>query len=126
MILDDDVKRRTAGVYNAAADFCDDPALSFWDRFGSRTVERLALRAGATVLDVCCGAGASALAAAQRVGPEGKVHALDLAERLVDSGRRKAARLGLGNVTFQVADMERTGFPGVRNLLPSRHAGGHP
>jgi hypothetical protein len=33
-------------TYNAAADHYDHPALSFWDRFGRRTVERLPLALG--------------------------------------------------------------------------------
>ena len=33
-------------TYNAAADHYDHPALSFWDRFGKRTVERLSLVQG--------------------------------------------------------------------------------
>jgi len=35
------------GDHDAAADSYDDPANSFWDRFGSRTVERLQLAPGA-------------------------------------------------------------------------------
>jgi ubiquinone/menaquinone biosynthesis C-methylase UbiE len=56
--------------YNAAADHYDHPALSFWDRFGRRTVERLPLAPGMNVLDVCGGMGGSALPAAERVGSE--------------------------------------------------------
>jgi ubiquinone/menaquinone biosynthesis C-methylase UbiE len=59
-------------TYNAAADHYDHPALSFWDRFGRRTVERLPLAPGMSILDVCCGMGGSALPAAERVGPRGQ------------------------------------------------------
>jgi hypothetical protein len=48
-------------TYNAAADHYDLPPLSFWDRFGQRTVDRLPLLTGMAVLDVCCGVGASAI-----------------------------------------------------------------
>ena len=58
-------------TYNAAADHYDHPALSFWDRFGRRTVERLPLVPGMSVLDVCCGMGGSALPAAERVRETG-------------------------------------------------------
>jgi SAM-dependent methyltransferase len=69
----DEARARTARTYNAAADVYDDPANSFWERFGRRTVERLQLCKGAMVLDVCCGSGASALPAAEIVGPSGFV-----------------------------------------------------
>ena len=67
------VKARVVATYNAAADRYEDPVNSYWDRFGGRTVERLNLPPGRRVLDVCCGAGASALVAAERVGPTGLV-----------------------------------------------------
>src|SRR5271166_5534699 len=54
-------------TYNAAADHYDHPSVSFWDRFGRRTIERLPITPGMNVLDVCCGMGGSALPAAERV-----------------------------------------------------------
>jgi SAM-dependent methyltransferase len=66
--------------YGSAADHFDDVRLSFWDRYGRLTVERLQLPAGVSVLDVGCGTGASALPAARSVGPTGKVIGVDLAE----------------------------------------------
>jgi 2-polyprenyl-3-methyl-5-hydroxy-6-metoxy-1,4-benzoquinol methylase len=63
-------------TYNSAADHYDHPAVSFWDRYGRRTVDRLPLISGMAVLDVCCGMGASAIPAAERVGPAGHVIAV--------------------------------------------------
>jgi ubiquinone/menaquinone biosynthesis C-methylase UbiE len=107
----DEAKAKAAAAYNAAADRYDEPALSFWARFGRRTVERLQLSPGASVLDVCSGSGASAIPAAEAVGPEGRVLAVDLADRLLNLARAKAARLGLGNIEFLPGDMEALGFP---------------
>lgn len=64
-----DAKAKAATTYNAAADYYDDPALGFWDRFGQGTVDRLELHPGGLVLDLCAGTGASAMPAALRVGP---------------------------------------------------------
>src|SRR5215207_9951471 len=75
-----DPKARAAAAYNAAADLYDDPRLSFWDRFGRRTVERLDLAPGSMVLDLCCGSGASALPAAEQVGPGGRVLGVERAD----------------------------------------------
>jgi ubiquinone/menaquinone biosynthesis C-methylase UbiE len=97
-------------TYNFAADLFDDPALGFWDRYGRRTVERCALKPGMRVLDVCCGSGASALPAAEAVGPGGSVVGVDLAKNLLALAREKAAALGLDNVEFMKADMTALPF----------------
>jgi ubiquinone/menaquinone biosynthesis C-methylase UbiE len=97
-------------TYNAAADHYDHPALSFWDRFGRRTVERLSLAPGMNVLDVCCGMGGSAVPAAERVGPRGQVVAVDLAQNLLDKGAKRAAERGLANIEFRRADLEYLPF----------------
>jgi ubiquinone/menaquinone biosynthesis C-methylase UbiE len=111
MLDDNESKAKAAATYNAAADSFDQPALAFWDLIGGRTVERLGLQAGAHVLDVACGSGASAIRAAQKVGPTGKVLAIDLANRLLDLGRAKSLRLGLTNIEFRSGDMEQSGLP---------------
>src|SRR5215208_3918687 len=78
----EEAKKRAATTYNAASDFYDHPANTFWSRYGRRTVERLKLTPGARVLDVCCGSGASAIPAAESVGPSGSVTGIDLAHNL--------------------------------------------
>ena len=101
----DDVKARTAAAYNAAADCYDDPANAFWERFGRSTVERLRPAPGSRILDVCCGSGASALPAAAMVGSRGSVLGIDLAEKLLERARAKAAERGLGNAEFRHGDI---------------------
>jgi ubiquinone/menaquinone biosynthesis C-methylase UbiE len=98
-------KARAAATYNAAADHYDHAANAFWERFGRSTVERLDLKPGQRVLDVCCGSGASAIPAAEAVGPSGLVLGVDLAENLLALARAKAERQGLGHATFQFGDM---------------------
>jgi ubiquinone/menaquinone biosynthesis C-methylase UbiE len=104
-------KLKAEKTYNAAADYFDAEPLAFWDRYGRRTVERLKLKRGAHVLDVCCGAGASALPAAEAVGPEGTVIGVDLAEELLKLGRAKAKAAGLRCLEFRRADMTGLAFP---------------
>ena len=104
-------KTRAATTYNAAADHYDDPANSFWARFGRRTIERLDLAPGARVLDVCCGSGASAIPAAEAVGPGGSVLGVDLAENLLELGRAKARQRGLGQFECRTGDMLDLGLP---------------
>jgi ubiquinone/menaquinone biosynthesis C-methylase UbiE len=73
-----------------------------WNPIGEATVAVAAPRPGDRVLDVCCGAGASAIPAARAVGAQGHVDAVDLAERLLAQGRANAA--GLPQIDFVHAD----------------------
>ena len=107
----DAAKLKAEKTYNAAADNFDAEPLAFWDRYGRRTVERMKLRPSARVLDVCCGAGASALPAAEAVGSEGTVIAVDLAGELLELGRAKATAAGLRCLEFRRADMTALAFP---------------
>jgi SAM-dependent methyltransferase len=97
-------------TYSAAADHYGRDALSFWDKFGEGTVARLQLAGGQRVLDLCCGAGASAIPAARAVGMKGQVLGLDLAAPLLDMARARAASEGLVNIEFRQADATRTGL----------------
>jgi ubiquinone/menaquinone biosynthesis C-methylase UbiE len=107
----DEHAQRAARAYGAAADHYNLPSLSFWDRFGAATVARLPLAPGQRVLDLCCGAGASALPAARAVGPGGQVLGVDLAAPLLELARARAAGEGLANVEFRLCDATRTQLP---------------
>jgi ubiquinone/menaquinone biosynthesis C-methylase UbiE len=107
----DEAARRAAQTYSAAADHYERPALGFWDRWGAATVSRLSLAPGNTVLDLCCGAGGSAIPAARAVRPEGRVLGVDLAAPLLDLARARAARERLTNLEFRLGDATRTGHP---------------
>jgi len=85
--LDEQVEK-AARTYGAAADHYSRPALGFWDRFGAATVERVRLVPGQAVVDLCCGAGASAIPAARAVGPGGRVVGVDVAAPLLESAGR--------------------------------------
>lgn len=89
-----------------------------WDRFfdeqmaclNHRLVADARLRSGLRVLDLGSGTGYPALLAAQTVGEHGSVVGLDLAERMLDVARRKAASLGLTNVAFRAGDVTTLPF----------------
>jgi SAM-dependent methyltransferase len=78
------------------------------------------IRAGAQVLDVGCGCGHTARAAARRVAP-GKVVGVDLSGPMLDQARRAAAEEGIGNVRFEQADAQAHAFePQVFDAAISR------
>ena len=101
----EEAKKKAKDTYNAAADCFDDGPLSFWAKYGRKTVERLSLPAGASVLDAACGTGASAIPAGEIVGPTGKVRGIDISENMLELARRKADVLGLSNTEFVLGDM---------------------
>jgi ubiquinone/menaquinone biosynthesis C-methylase UbiE len=103
-------KQRISTAYSAAADHYELPALGFWNHFGGRTVQRAGLASGAMVLDVCCGAGGSAVPAAPVVAPKGRVIGVDLAPALLHLARAKAAAQGIANVEFRHADFDQVYF----------------
>jgi SAM-dependent methyltransferase len=87
---------------------------------------------GQTVLDLGSGAGLDSLLATRRVGPTGKVIGVDLCEAMVEKARRNASLLGLHNVEFVEAGIEKVPLPdrsvdvvisnGVFNLCPDKPA----
>jgi ubiquinone/menaquinone biosynthesis C-methylase UbiE len=109
--MEDTPLQRAERTYAAAADHFDLPAVGFWERVGTAAVHRLGLTAGQSVLDLCCGMGASALPAARAVGRAGRVLGIDIAEPLLVKARRRAAQEGLGQARFERADATNTGLP---------------
>ena len=99
-----------AAAYSAAAEHIDHRMLAHRDYFGGRTAAMAELQTGEYVLDVCCGAGGSALPAARAVGRNGRVIGVDIAEAALNRGRERAAAEGLTNVEFRKADFSQVYF----------------
>jgi len=68
--------------------------------------EVLALRPGERVLDVGCGGGKTSIEAARAVGAEGSVVGADVSAPLNRLARQRAEAAGVGNVEFQVVDVQ--------------------
>jgi SAM-dependent methyltransferase len=66
---------------------------------------------GEVVLDVACGTGVVAVAAARAVGPGGRVLGVDLADAMVNASRQRAQHLALGQVAFERMDAEQLQLP---------------
>jgi ubiquinone/menaquinone biosynthesis C-methylase UbiE len=103
---------RAERTYSSAADRFTAPQLSFWDLWGGETVARVGLQPGARVLDLCCGAGASAIPAAHAVGPQGRVVGVDVSQALLDLAQARAEAEGLANLELRCTDATATGYAG--------------
>lgn len=88
--------------------------------------------AGATVLDLGCGAGLDSLIAAQRVGPTGKVIAIDFSTSMLNRACQAAAEAGGHDIDFRESEAEHLPIGddeidvalinGIFNLNPAREA----
>ena len=86
----------------------------WWPKFedgaaavSERMVELCGAAPGQRVLDVATGIGEPALRLARRVGPTGRVLAIDLAPQMLLLARQRAQAAGLDNIEFREMDMER-------------------
>lgn len=77
-------------------------------------LDRAAPSAGMAVLDIGCGTGASALALADLVGPQGRVTAADISPPLLARARERAAAQARENVDFIKADPQIFDFGAAR------------
>jgi ubiquinone/menaquinone biosynthesis C-methylase UbiE len=76
------------------------------DQHGRKLVVEKAVATGDTVLDCGAGTGSTALLAAERVGPAGKVTLLDVSEGMLAIAKEKAGVAGVSRrLTFEIGDM---------------------
>lgn len=66
--------------------------------------------AGRRVLDIGCGAGATTLAMARRLGPGGGCVGIDISRPLVEAAARRAAAAGVAEAGFLAADAQTHDF----------------
>lgn len=109
----DDYQQRIAAIYEARVDHYDaTPGNADWHRrVAALLVQRAPLEPGQRVLDIGTGTGLVALDAAERVGTRGDVLGIDISAPMLEQARRKARRLRLGQVRFELADAENLHLP---------------
>jgi ubiquinone/menaquinone biosynthesis C-methylase UbiE len=111
MTAPDDQAARVAGLFDEIAEDYDQSGVAFFAPIAEGLVEVLDLSPGERVLDVGCGRGAVTFPAAAAVGPTGSVRAVDLAPAMVEQTRRRAAELGLAQVSTSVVTDAGLGVP---------------
>lgn len=88
----------------------DSPALRFFPFCADRLVRYVQPAPGQKILDVATGTGAVAVAMAQAVGPEGRIHAIDLSEAMLAKAQANVRKMALVNVDFQRMDAGQLEF----------------
>lgn len=77
---------------------------------GEKALERLAPKAGESVLDVGCGCGHTTVELARRVAPSGKVIAIDISKPMLEVARQQAGLAHAKNIEFIEADAQTYPF----------------
>lgn len=75
---------------------------------------------GDRVLDIGCGLGDTTRRLAEIVGPNGHVHGVDVAERMIETATEEAAEAGTENIGFETCDVELTKFDQTFDFAFSR------
>jgi ubiquinone/menaquinone biosynthesis C-methylase UbiE len=96
-----DIKAELRRTWEAAA-----PGWAKWERLlatgladvTATMLDMAGVDAGMRVLDLACGAGSQTLRAAERVGPQGRVVAIDISPTMLERAKEAAGRSGLGNI----------------------------
>ena len=96
----------------------DDPARDAWQR-PSEVMAHLRIEPGSVVVDLGAGTGYFVAALSQRVGPSGKVLALDVEPKMVEFLAQRARREQLGNVEAKLVAPDDPALPphGVARIL---------
>jgi SAM-dependent methyltransferase len=79
---------------------------AFFEDLTAEVLRRAGIGSGMQVLDLGCGVGDVSLLAARMVGRTGAVLGIDRSASSVETARRRAAALGVGNVRFETAELD--------------------
>ncbi|RJQ13748.1 class I SAM-dependent methyltransferase [Candidatus Parcubacteria bacterium] len=74
---------------------------------------QLPLQNGFSVADFGAGSGYFTILMAQRVGPEGKIYAVDVLSEALEAVRSRAKMIGVANIETKRADLEVYGSTGI-------------
>jgi ubiquinone/menaquinone biosynthesis C-methylase UbiE len=107
--MDDAARKQQEAFWAQSAEFWrqnDEMEARLTRPVSERMLDLARVSTGMHVLDVAAGRGEPAVPAAHRVGPHGRVLAVELVEGLLQTARERASREGLKNLEFLVADAE--------------------
>ena len=106
----DDYRQASLGIWEQMAAGWEDERRAVWDAsrvVGEWLVDALDPRPGETVLELAAGVGDTGFAAADRLGPSGRLISTDFSAPMTEAARRRADELGVSNAEFRTMDAER-------------------
>jgi ubiquinone/menaquinone biosynthesis C-methylase UbiE len=105
-----EIKKNITDLFNKVSTVFDSNGPRYFAYFGGELVEHAGVKEGQKVLDVASGKGASLFVSAEKVGENGKVIGIDIAEGMVKETNLEIQRRVLKNVEAIVMDAEKLDF----------------
>ncbi|MHA2401224.1 MAG: class I SAM-dependent methyltransferase [Promethearchaeota archaeon] len=109
-MTDNNIKKQIAGVFTRAAPTYDQVGFKIFNHFGKRLVELTEIPKKAKVLDVASGRGALLFPTLKKVGPQGSVIGIDLAEGMVQKTTEEIIKRDFVNAKMMQMDAENLKF----------------
>ena len=103
-------KTAVTQVFNLVSKLYDNPSLRFFPFCADKMVDYAKIKPGQKVLDIATGTGMVAIAAAQVIGNEDRIQAIDLSEGMIDKAQENMSHAGLSNIDFHIMDGENLEF----------------
>jgi len=106
----DDYRQASLGIWEQMAAGWEDDRRGVWDAsrvVGEWLVDALDPKPGETVLELAAGVGDTGFAAAERLGPSGRLISTDFSAPMVEAAGRRADELGVSNAECRTMDAER-------------------
>lgn len=107
-----DYKQQIADLYSRRSPSYDEG--DWHPQIARHLIEYVRIHPGQHVLDIATGTGLVAIAAAERVGSDGRVVGVDISAGMLERARQKVDALGLHNIELFLADAETLNFPANR------------
>ncbi len=104
------VKQQITTVFNTVASGYDNPSTRFFYFCADKMLDILQPKQNTRLLDIATGTGAVATSAAQMLLPEGRVHAIDLSEKMLDIAFKNSQKMSLSNINLHIMDAEKPIF----------------
>jgi ubiquinone/menaquinone biosynthesis C-methylase UbiE len=108
--MPDDYRQASLGIWDQMAAGWHGDRRWIWESsrpVGEWLVDALDPQPGETIVELAAGVGDTGIAAAQRLGPSGRLISTDFSAQMVDAARRRAEELGAPNAEFRTMDAER-------------------
>jgi len=104
------IKQHITSIFDIVADGYDNPSTRFFNFCADKMLDILQPKQNSRLLDIATGTGAVATSAAQMLLPEGRVHGIDLSEKMLDQALKNAQKMSLNNINLQTMDAEKPIF----------------